>query len=236
MVATPTRSEAPQIVYPSSDGEPLAETSVHIDAIINAAVTLRHYLRGQRAIVLADQFLYYARGYPRLRIAPDIAVIENVEPGPRDNYKIWEENSIPSVIFEITSEGTKNTDEGYKRILYEQLGIPEYWQFDPKGEWIAEKLRGYRLNREQYEPISDSRCQPLNLRLEVDGSLMAFYREDTGEKLLAPEELAIAYQQAEERAKQAEELARQECLRANEAEARAEALAAKLREAGIELE
>ena len=236
MVATPTRSEAPQIVYPSSDGEPLAETSVHIDAIINAAVTLRHYLRGQRAIVLADQFLYYSRGYPRLRIAPDIAVIENVEPGPRDNYKIWEENSIPSVIFEITSEGTKNTDEGYKRILYEQLGIPEYWQFDPKGEWIAEKLRGYRLNREQYEPISDSRCQPLNLRLEVDGSLMAFYREDTGEKLLAPEELAIAYQQAEERAKQAEELARQECLRANEAEARAEALAAKLREAGIELE
>ncbi|MGB8698599.1 MAG: hypothetical protein WCD18_04215, partial [Thermosynechococcaceae cyanobacterium] len=63
------------IVYPSSDGEPLAETSVHVDAIIHAVVTLRHYLANQQAIVLADQFLYYAQGYPKLRVAPDIMVI-----------------------------------------------------------------------------------------------------------------------------------------------------------------
>jgi Uma2 family endonuclease len=28
---------------------------------------------------------------------------------------------------------------------YESIGVTEYWQFDPRGEWIPEKLRGYRL-------------------------------------------------------------------------------------------
>ena len=250
MVATPTRPEAAEIIYPSSDGEPLAETSVHVDAIVNVVVALRQYLQGQRAIVLADQFLYYSQGYPKLRVAPDVMVIENVEPGPRDNYKIWEEGSIPSVIFEITSEGTKDRDEEHKKILYEQLEVREYWQFDPKGEWIPEQLRGYRLRHDRYEPITDDRCQPLNLRLEVEEKSIAFYREDTGEKLLVPEEMTRALetaiqerqeaenraQEAENRAQEAEDLVELERQRANEAEARAEALAARLKAAGIELD
>ncbi|MDH6059536.1 Uma2 family endonuclease [Chrysosporum bergii ANA360D] len=28
--------------------------------------------------------------------------------------------------------------------MYEQLGIVEYWLFDPKGEWVNGKLQGYR--------------------------------------------------------------------------------------------
>ena len=75
-----------KIVYPSSDGEPLAETSVYVDAIIDAVVILRQLL-ANRAIVLADQFLYYAQGFPKLRVAPDIMVIFDVPPGARDNYK-----------------------------------------------------------------------------------------------------------------------------------------------------
>ncbi|MBW4670676.1 MAG: Uma2 family endonuclease [Cyanomargarita calcarea GSE-NOS-MK-12-04C] len=197
-------SQSTGIFYPSSDGEPLAETSVHADAIINTVVALRQYLNSQDVIVLADQFLYYAQGYPKLRVAPDVMVILDVKPGSRDNYKIWEEGQIPVVIFEITSEGTRDQDTGYKRTLYEQLGVKEYWLFDPKGEWIPEQLRGYRLRREEYEPITDGRSEPLQLRLEIDGQLIAFYREDTGEKLLAQWELVQARQQAEERAEQAE--------------------------------
>ncbi len=196
--------QSTEVFYPSSDGEPLAETSVHADAIIYTVVALRQYLEGQSTIVLADQFLYYAQGFPRLRVAPDVMVIFDVKPGPRDNYKIWEEGQMPVVIFEITSPGTKDQDTGFKKTLYEQLGVQEYWLFDPKGEWISEQLRGYRLNREEYEQITDGRSQPLQLRLEIEGQLIAFYREDTGEKLLAPQELVQALQHAEERAQQAE--------------------------------
>jgi hypothetical protein len=80
----------------------------------------------------------------------------------------------------------------------------EYWLFDPKGEWIKEQLQGYRLRGEEYEPITDSRCEPLQLRLQIEGQLINFYREDTGEKLLIPEELAQALKQERLARKQAE--------------------------------
>ena len=234
-------SQAAEIVYPSSDGEPLAETSVHVDAIIDLVVVLRQYLEGQSAIVLADQFLYYAQGYPKLRLAPDVMVIFDVTPGPRDNYKTWEEGQVPVVIFEITSEGTKERDQNFKKILYEQLEVKEYWLFDPKGEWIEEQLRGYRLRGEQYEPITDNRSEPLQLRLAVDGQQIALYREDTGEKLLASSELAqalraeiLARQQAEDRAEQERQRAEQERQRAEQAERQVEQLKEQLRSLGVD--
>ena len=74
-------------------------------------------------------------------------------------------------------------------------------------------MRGYRLRRESYELITDSRSEPLKLRLAIEDELIGFYREDTGEKLLIPDELASklsqetqARQEAENRANEAEEL------------------------------
>ena len=204
MTSLSPTSPKTEIFYPSSDGEPLAESYLHLYAILVTLEVLTQYLAGQQATVLSNQFLYYSQGYPRLRVAPDVMVIFNVAPGGRDNYKTWEEGQVPSVIFEMTSAGTKNQDQEFKRTLYEQLGVTEYWLFDPKGEWIEEKLRGYRLHRDEYEPITDGRSQPLKLRLEIDGHFIAFYREDTGEKLLIPSELAQALR-AETQARQAAE-------------------------------
>jgi hypothetical protein len=65
-------------------------------------------------------------------------------------------------------------------------------------------LQGYRLRGEVYEPITDSRCEPLQLRLQIEGQLIDFYREDTGEKLLIPEELAEALKQERLAREQAE--------------------------------
>jgi hypothetical protein len=103
--------------------------------------------------------------------------------------------------------------------------VQEYWQFDPKGEWIPEQLRGYRLRGEAYEPFTDSQSQPLQLRLAVDGKLVAFYRLDTGEKLLIPDELADALSQQTIARQQAE-------IQAEQERQRAERLAARLRELG----
>jgi Uma2 family endonuclease len=240
MVATHPASDLTEVFYPSSDGEPLAETSVHVDVIINAVVVVRQYLAQQQAIVLADQFLYYAQGFPRLRVAPDIMVIFDVPPGPRDNYKTWEEGSVPAVIFEITSEGTRNQDQDYKKKLYEQLEVKEYWLFDPKGEWIAEQLRGYRFNGEQYIPITDGRSEPLKLRLQLEDTLIGFYREDTGEKLLAPNELVTALheetqalQNLEEQLAQEKQNAEQERQAKELAQRQTERLAERLRAMGI---
>ncbi|MBF2016464.1 MAG: Uma2 family endonuclease [Rivularia sp. T60_A2020_040] len=216
-----------EIFYPSADGEPVAETFDHLYALLTTLEVLKQYLANRQATVLADQFLYYSQGFPKLRVAPDVMVIFDVAPGGRDNYKLWEEGQVPRVIFEMTSAGTQDKDQVFKKTLYEQLGVKEYWLFDPKGEWIEEKLRGYRLRGEIYETITDSRSEPLQLRLQVEGQIIGFYREDNGEKLLIPDELAAALQQAEEQVEQ-------ERQRAEQAEAQVEQLKAKLRELGVE--
>ncbi len=182
-------------IYPSSDGQPVAETYTHLYAILVTLEVLKQYLSGRQATVLANQFMYYSQGFPKMRVAPDVMVIFDVKPGGRDNYKIWEEKQVPQVIFEMTSSGTKSQDLEFKKKLYEQLEVPEYWLFDPRGEWITEKLRGYRLQGEEYQLITDSCSIPLQLRLEVEGELIGFYRQDTKEKLLIPEELAEALKQ-----------------------------------------
>ncbi|MBO0349696.1 Uma2 family endonuclease, partial [Phormidium pseudopriestleyi FRX01] len=66
-----------------------------------------------------------------------------------------------------------------------------------------------------YEPIADSYSTVLGLRLAVEGKLIAFYRGDSGERLLMPEELRVAWQQERDRA---------------------EALTAQLRALGVEPE
>jgi Uma2 family endonuclease len=229
-----------EIYYPSEDGEPLAETSVHADAIITTVAVLRNYLAEKFAerspVVLADQFLYYAQGFSRLRVAPDVMVIFDIPQQPYDNYKIWETGQVPSVIFEMTSASTQAHDQAKKRELYESIGVQEYWLFDPKGEWIPEKLRGYRRqanppkNDEEslvYEVIADGLSQVLGLRLEVEGALIGFYRQDNGEKLLIPSELFSAWQEEIQRADLAEE-------RARVAELEAQKLRDRLAALGIE--
>ncbi|MBC8121921.1 MAG: Uma2 family endonuclease [Gemmatimonadaceae bacterium] len=196
--------------YPSGDGLPVAETYLHLYAILTTLEVLRQYLEGQQATVLANQFLYYAPGIPTARVAPDVMVIFGVRPGGRDNYKIWEEGQVPAVVFEITSAATQARDQGIKKTLYEQLGVSEYWLFDPKGEWIPEKLLGYRLTpvlgaepdqpQALYVLISDSVSSVLELRLAVEDALIAFYRLENSQKLPFPAELAQRLQQSERRA------------------------------------
>jgi Uma2 family endonuclease len=221
-------SSSTEIIYPTSDGEPVAETYDHLYALITTLEVLKQYLQGQRATVLANQFLYYAQGMPKLRVAPDVMVIFEVEPGGRDSYKIWEEGQVPRVIFEMTSKSTQSHDTSFKKELYAQLEVQEYWLFDPKHEWIEGQLQGYQLQGEKYVPIVDRQSTVLKLRLEVEGKVLGFYRQDNGEKLLLPEELAATVQTEVQRRIAAEAEAEQERQRAEQERQKAAALEAQL--------
>jgi Uma2 family endonuclease len=224
---TPEQTADLTIVYPVSDGEPVAETYDHLYAMLVTLEVLRQYLLGQQATVLANQFLYYAQGLPKLRVAPDVMVIFGVEPGGRDSYKIWEEGEVPRVIFEMTSKGTQQEDQLIKRRLYAQIGVQEYWLFDPKGEWLDAPLMGYRLVGDDYVPITDFCSEALGLQLQVEGKLIAFTEIATGRRLLMPAELEQALAQEQARANQ-------ERVRAEQEQQRAERLAEQLRALGVE--
>lgn len=63
----------------------------------------------------------------------------------------------------------------------------------------------------------------------IEGRLIGFYREDTGEKLLIPDELAQVLRQEVLARQQAEALAEKERQRAEQAELQIEQLKARLR-------
>ncbi|MFM7601964.1 MAG: Uma2 family endonuclease [Pseudanabaena sp.] len=190
VISAPIIKPVSPVEYPSSDNEPVAETYDHFYAIAVLLEMLRQYLTGKHATVLGNQFLYYAQGFPRMRVAPDVMVIFDVAPGGRDNYKIWEEGQVPVVVFEITSPSTQFVDSGFKRDLYAQMGVLEYWLFDPKNEWVEGQLQGYRLRGEEYEPIADGQSLVLGLQLSIEDKKVALHRLDNGEKLPFPSELA----------------------------------------------
>ncbi|MEM9137077.1 MAG: Uma2 family endonuclease [Cyanobacteria bacterium P01_F01_bin.42] len=223
-----------EIIYPVSDGEPVAETYDHFYALLVTLEVLKQYLTGQQATVLGNQFLYYAKGFPKLRVAPDVMVIFDVEPGGRDSFKTWEEQAVPQVVFEMTSKSTKKEDQEKKFQLYEQIGVTEYWLFDPRGEWLESPLMGYQLVDEMYQPILNLRSNVLGLQLAVENKLIQFTEVATGNRLLHPSELKTTLEQMELKAEQEKQRAAQEKQRAAQEKQRAEKLIAQLKALGVD--
>ena len=53
---------------------------------------------------------------------------------------------------EVASPSTAANDPGWKRELYQRLGIQEYWRFDPTGgELSGQPIAGERLVSGRYE-------------------------------------------------------------------------------------
>src|SRR5882724_6405517 len=122
------------IDYPTSDDKPMAETGVHVLLLLNTIARLRNYYRGQKVYVIGNIFLYWEKGKPEKRRAPDVMVIKGVDPTiERLNFKTWEENAVPCFIMEGTSASTLDVDLEDKHDLYEKLGVAEYFLFDPLG-------------------------------------------------------------------------------------------------------
>src|SRR5262245_54477245 len=131
------------VVYPESDGKPMGETDVHIDALIYLREALKDYFRDTPQVYVAgNTLLYYEESNPAACVAPDIFVVQGVIKRDRRVYKLWEEGQAPAVVFEITSRSTRLEDLGTKRALYAMLGVPEYFLYDPLGEYLQPPLQG----------------------------------------------------------------------------------------------
>ena len=75
----------------------------------------------------------------------------------RNGYVISEQGKPPDFVLEIASYASGNLDATVKRDAYAALGIPEYWRFDPTGEYNGDYLAGDRLEDGRYQPIAIER-------------------------------------------------------------------------------
>ena len=185
--------------YPDADGQPVAETDFQRKPLWHAYDTLARRYRGRNNVyVSSNLFVYYEEGNPRAVVAPDVFVVFGAPDHDRRSYKLWEEPKAPDFVLEITSHSTRTEDEGTKRRVYAQLGVDEYWRFDPTGDWLDPPLRGERLAAGRYMrlPLGASpggslagRSEVLGLELvAVDGRLR-LRDPTTGRDLPASDEL-----------------------------------------------
>jgi Uma2 family endonuclease len=197
-----TSLEQEEIQYPSSDGEPMAESDITRDYMTYGVEALKLHFQGRSDVyVSANSFVYYEEGNKAAVVAPDIYVVFGVRKRQRDNYKIWKEAGIaPQFVLEITSETTQDVDQETKPEIYESLGVREYFQYDPSGDYLNPILQGLRLVNNRYEPIPVNNIaldtlwlysEVLGLELHLVSGELRFRNPQTGEFLKT-------YQQSEQ--------------------------------------
>lgn len=224
--------------YPFSDAKPMSEGDFHGDVLDYAKGALRARYAGQDVYMSTDKFLFLEEGNRRAAVVPDILVAFGPPSGPRQSYKHWEEGKAPDFVLEVLSADNWRNDVVRKPALYADLGVREYWVFDPRGVRTdgGPRLQGWRLDRSGgREPIPPSaagafRSGILGLDLFRDGRKLRFRDPDTGEVLPEYTEL-VQMRRAESAARETAQVrAHAADARADAADARADAADVRLRE------
>lgn len=145
-----------RVIYPVSDGQPMAESDTHRNETTRMIDGLKvHFADRPRVYVSGNNFIYWEKGNPRKFVSPDVYVVFGVLMKERDIYQAWKEGGrLPSFVLEITSKSTQKEDLGRKYRLYERtLRVPEYVLFDPTRDYLNPPLQGFRLEYGVYVPI-----------------------------------------------------------------------------------
>jgi Uma2 family endonuclease len=160
----------PAIVYPDSDGEPMADNTLQYEWIVTIKGNLDILFLDRPDVFVAGDLLWYpVEGDPATRSAPDVMVAFGRPKGYRGSYKQWEEGGIaPQVVFEILSPGNRAGKMIRKFKFYERFGVEEYYIYDPDDY----ELSGFQRTGKDLVEISalDGWVSPLlGIRFECSG-------------------------------------------------------------------
>ena len=217
-----------EIIYPDSDGKPMAENTEHYEWIVKIKENLEILFAAENNVFIAGDLLWYpVEGRVKTCQAPDVMVIFGRPKGRRGSYKQWEENNIaPQVVFEIQSPGNRSQEMAKKLLFYQRHGVEEYYVYHPE----KIELTGFILEQEWLEEIEEMKgwvSPRLGIRFELTSDNLEIYYPD-GKKFLTSLEL-------NERAEQEYQRAEQEYQRAEQERQNYQDLLAKLQAKGIDI-
>ncbi|AKG20118.1 Uma2 family endonuclease [Calothrix sp. 336/3] len=234
MVLTP---ETPTtIIYPDSDGQPMADNTKQFQWIVTIKENLEILFASQPDVFVAGDFLWYPVCGELTRQAPDVMVVFGRPKGHRGSYKQWEEENIPvQVVFEILSPGNRLKEMAKKFKFYERYGVEEYYIYDPDKNDLSGWWRSQEAGLEVIEDIHDWVSPRLGIRFHLTPETWEIYRPD-GEKFLTSVELAQQREQERQRAETERQRADNILSQLEEEKQRYQNLLQKLQEKGIDME
>jgi Uma2 family endonuclease len=185
-----------KIVYPESDGQPMADNTLQYRWIVTIKEGLERVFPGPAdAFIAGDLFWYPVEGHPEIVLAPDVLVALGRPKGDRGSYMQWEEDGIaPQVVFEVLSPSNCAAAMNTKFKFYERHGVQEYYIYDPD----KVELTGYERDGDELKKIPelDGWNSPrLGIRFDLSVSEMVIYGPD-GQRFLTYQELADERDQA----------------------------------------
>ena len=233
-----TIGTAPTLIYPESDGEPMAESGKHVRGLLDMIATIDSLVRDIPNVhVCGNMFVYYEEGNPRKVISPDVFMVRGVAKKDLRTYKTWEQQPYLDLVVEFASPSTFTRDFAEKKQIYEQiLRVQEYYIYDPYHE-IQPSFVGFRLVEGVYEEIEfvEDRLPSEVLGVELgerDGALRLY--DPIKDKWFGPPREHLA--EAEDRISEAENRASEAETRVSEVENRISEEIRARRNAEAELE
>ena len=222
------------VLYPDSDGKPMADNTEQYKWIVLIKENLEILFADVNNVFIAADLLWYpVRSKVITPTAPDVMVVFGRPKGKRRSYRQWrEENIPPQVVFEILS--TSNNDDEMQRKLefYQQYGVQEYYIYEPE----SYEIEGWINNNGslvQLEQINGWISPRLGIKFDTSQGELIIYRPD-GERFLTPVQLRKELEAQREYADIERQRAEIERQRAHEAEAKLSILAQKLRKLNID--
>ncbi|WP_435183913.1 Uma2 family endonuclease [Cylindrospermopsis raciborskii G7] len=213
---------ASEIVYPESDGEPMADNTRQFTWIVKIKENLEILFKYNADVFVAgDLFWYPVKGSNKIKLAPDIMVVFGRPKAHRGSYRQWEEDNIPpQVVFEILSPGNSQDEMDKKKLFYLKHGVEEYYVYDPDRISLEVSIRENNSFKE-IKDFSVWTSPRLNIRFDMTGDELVIYYPDGG-RFLSPVELSNYAEQENQRAERETQRAEREKLLKEQETQRAE--------------
>ncbi len=177
------------LVFPDSDGQPIAENTRQYEAIVTLKGNIEAFAPHD-AFVAGDHLIYVDDRNPAARQVPDVYVAFGRPRGHRGSYKVWEEENVfPQVVFEVLGPSNTATEMRGKRRFYFHHGAVEYYEFDPEaGTWLGFVLNPETGLPDQVKEMEGHVSPLLGMRFAFRPIELRVYRPD-GSRFLSFQEL-----------------------------------------------
>ncbi|MCU0517528.1 MAG: Uma2 family endonuclease [Oscillatoria sp. Prado101] len=214
-IESPTKTE---VIYPDSDGQPMANNTEQFRWLVVIEQNLESlYADDPNVFIAGDLFWYPVEGNNKIFTAPDVMVALGRPKGKRLSYKQWEEGNLaPQVVFEILSPSNRQDEMDRKLVFYERYGVEEYYIYNPANNQLRSWLRG-EAGLDLIESVDSWVSPRLGIRFDLSGEELQIYRPD-GTPFLSYLEIEELLEQERQRAEQERQRAEQAAQRMGEME------------------